>query len=84
MSSTAPTALHRRVLRVVAGGADTAERLIATGMQPADALTALTELELAGALSRGEGGRYVVCEPRAQGHSARAYNPASRGCSSVG
>lgn len=59
-----PSALQERVLKLVAGGADTPERIVTRGVLPAVALAALTELELAGALSRGDGGRYIASEPR--------------------
>jgi DNA processing protein len=48
-----------RVLGLVAGGADTADRLVAKGIGLTAALTALTELELDGLLTRGDGGRYI-------------------------
>jgi DNA processing protein len=49
------------ILERVASGADTPDRLTSTGMNPCEALLALSELELMGLLSRGHGGRYVAC-----------------------
>ena len=56
-----------RVLELVRGGADTADGLVARGVPLASALSALTELELAGELVRGDGGRYVPCAPYTSG-----------------
>jgi DNA processing protein len=53
----------RRTLERVAGGLDTPERLSGAGMDLADALLALAELELLGVLVRGENGRYLPREP---------------------
>lgn len=52
-----------RVLELVRRGADTADGLVERGVPLASALSALTELELAGELLRGDGGRYVPCGP---------------------
>jgi DNA processing protein len=50
-----------RVLELVEAGADTADRLVAKGVGVSTALAALTELELAGQVERGHGGRYLPC-----------------------
>jgi DNA processing protein len=51
----------RAVLEQVGTGHDTLARLTATGAQPQNTLVALADLELAGALVRGDGGRYLRC-----------------------
>lgn len=57
----APVPEHLRALySAVAEGADTAEALGARGFAVAAALAGLSELEAAGHLRRGSGGRYVV------------------------
>jgi DNA processing protein len=53
----------RRTLARVGMGCDTVEKLMRAGAARADVLLALSELELVGAVSRGEGGRYVPREP---------------------
>jgi DNA processing protein len=53
---------HVRILALVAAGADTLDRLVTKGVGLEEGLIALTELELSGRLSRGDGGRYL---PRA-------------------
>ncbi|MDE3069727.1 MAG: DNA-processing protein DprA [Acidobacteriota bacterium] len=53
----------RALLAAVADGADTLERLSARGLQGAKTIEGLAELELSGALRRGDGGRYVPCTP---------------------
>jgi DNA processing protein len=55
------------VLELVTGGAETADRLVERGVPLASALSALTELELAGELVRGDGGRYLPCAPYTSG-----------------
>lgn len=52
-----------RVLREVGTGRDTPDRLAGPGVEEAEVLLALSELELLGLLARGEGGRYVPCNP---------------------
>jgi DNA processing protein len=49
------------IVEKVGAGYDTLAKLTTTGMESQDALMALTELELMGALTRGDGGRYVLC-----------------------
>ncbi len=49
----------RAVLEQVGTGIDTAAKLAASSPDPAQALLALSELELLGVLGRGDGGRYV-------------------------
>jgi DNA processing protein len=49
----------RRMLERVADGDDTVAKLTAHGWPAADTALALTELELLGALLRGDGGRYI-------------------------
>jgi DNA processing protein len=49
------------VLELVGGGQDTPAKLAASGERPEDVALALSELELCGLLSRGDGGRYVPC-----------------------
>jgi len=58
-----------RMLERVGGGCDTPDALAREGVEPGDALLALSELELLGLLARGDGGRYV----------ARASPPAAQG-----
>jgi DNA processing protein len=53
----------RRILERVGAGSDTPQKLTSKGIDVADALLALSELELMGLLSRGDGGRYVPCRP---------------------
>ena len=47
------------VLELVGSGADTPDRLLASGAQPDGLLLALSQLELLGLLGRGENGRYL-------------------------
>lgn len=47
------------VLELVGGGQDTLAKLAASGTRSDEVAAALTELELCGLLSRGDGGRYV-------------------------
>jgi DNA processing protein len=49
----------RRIFERVGEGADTPEKLAGDAPHAADALLALSELELLGLLARGDGGRYV-------------------------
>ncbi|HTA96704.1 MAG TPA: DNA-processing protein DprA [Solirubrobacteraceae bacterium] len=49
------------VLELVGGGQDTLAKLAAGGIHSDEVAVALTELELRGLLSRGDGGRYVPC-----------------------
>jgi DNA processing protein len=51
----------RAVLEHVGAGRDTLAKLTAQGAPAQDTLIALAELELLGALARGDGGRYVPC-----------------------
>jgi DNA processing protein len=55
-----PEARLQAVLDQVGAGRDTLAKLTADGTEPAETLLALAELELAGALVRGDGGRYLV------------------------
>jgi DNA processing protein len=55
--------LLRGVLARVGAGHDTPDKLTRAGVHPADALPALSELELAGLLVRGDGGRYLPRDP---------------------
>jgi DNA processing protein len=61
-----PTHLEPRlaeVLERVGAGTDTPERLIAGARDAGEVLLALSELELIGLLTRGDGGRYVPRAP---------------------
>ncbi len=51
----------RAVLEQVGAGCDTVTRLAAQGAGTHETLVALAQLELSGAVARGDGGRYVVC-----------------------
>ena len=51
----------RAVLEQVGAGCDTVTRLAAQGAGTHETLLALAQLELSGAVARGDGGRYVVC-----------------------
>jgi DNA processing protein len=53
----------RSTLESVGAGSDTPGRLIGDGADAGDVLLALSELELMGLLTRGDGGRYVPREP---------------------
>lgn len=53
----------KALLERVGSGYDTPDRLTRAGADPAAVLLALSELELMGALARGDGGRYVLREP---------------------
>jgi DNA processing protein len=60
-----PNALDRQlrlVLEEVGAGRDTVTKLVAAGRRARDTVVALAELELAGALVRGDGGRYLCRE----------------------
>jgi DNA processing protein len=60
----------RRTLAMVGSGCDTPEKLSREGAHPDDVLLSLSELELMGALARGDGGRYVPRSPSAPPPSA--------------
>jgi DNA processing protein len=49
------------ILEKVGAGQDTVSKLASTGLETQEALMAVTELELMGKLTRGDGGRYVPC-----------------------
>jgi DNA processing protein len=49
----------RATLERVGSGCDTPDKLARAGLDPGEALLALSELELLGLLTRGDGGRYV-------------------------
>jgi DNA processing protein len=51
----------RAVLEQVGSGRDTLAKLTARGSPHQDTIVALAELELLGAVTRGDGGRYVPC-----------------------
>jgi DNA processing protein len=51
----------QEILEKVGAGHDTVSKLSSTGLETQDALMAVTELELMGKLTRGDGGRYVPC-----------------------
>lgn len=51
------------ILERVGSGCDTPDKLTRAGIDPANALLGLSELELAGLLGRGDGGRYVLRHP---------------------
>ncbi|HWJ49507.1 MAG TPA: DNA-processing protein DprA, partial [Solirubrobacteraceae bacterium] len=53
----------QRVLERVGSGSDTPDSLAREGMSLGDALAGLSELELMGLLSRGDGGRYLPASP---------------------
>lgn len=53
----------RATFERVGAGCDTPDRLTRAGEDPAAVLLTLTELELLGLVIRGDGGRYVPCEP---------------------
>jgi DNA processing protein len=55
----------RRMLERVGAGNDTPQRLADERTDAEEVLLALSELELMGLLSRGDGGRYVPCRPLA-------------------
>jgi DNA processing protein len=52
----------RSVLAQVGAGRDTPGKLAAAGVDPGEAMLALSELEVLGLLARGDGGRYVPRE----------------------
>jgi DNA processing protein len=60
-SSLAPRL--RAVLKQIGAGVDTPGKLTAGSAQPGELLGALGELESLGWLRRGDGGRYVICQP---------------------
>jgi DNA processing protein len=49
----------RTILERVGSGCDTPDKLTRAGIEPAQALLGLSELELTGLLRRGDGGRYL-------------------------
>ena len=51
------------MLEMVGAGRDTPEKLTREDEDAAETLLALSELELMGLLARGDGGRYVPCNP---------------------
>jgi DNA processing protein len=51
------------MLERVGSGCDTPDKLTSAGADPAEVLLALSELELLGLLTRGDGGRYVLRDP---------------------
>ncbi len=53
----------RATLERVGAGCDTPDRLARAGEDPATVLVTLSQLELLGLLIRGDGGRYLPCEP---------------------
>ena len=53
----------QRTLERVGAGCDTPDKLARAGADPDGILLALSELELAGLLMRGDGGRYVPSDP---------------------
>ncbi len=64
--SVAPERLHprlRSVLELVGAGIDTPASSSSPAGRAGAVLQALAELELRGLLARGEGGRYVPCDP---------------------
>jgi len=59
----APEPRLQRILERVGMGADTPQKLAKAGVDTAEAMLALSELELMGLLGRGHGGRYVPLQP---------------------
>jgi DNA processing protein len=59
----APEPRLQRILEWVGLGADTPQKLAKAGVDMAEAMLALSELELMGLLGRGHGGRYVPRQP---------------------
>jgi DNA processing protein len=59
----APEPRLGRILERVGLGADTPQKLARAGVDMAEAMLALSELELMGLLGRGHGGRYVPRQP---------------------
>lgn len=62
-AARAPASLEprlRHTLESVGGGRDTPDRLAAAGTDAGEVLLRLSELELAGLVARGDGGRYVL------------------------
>ena len=53
----------RSILELVGSGHDTPDKLTRAGIDPADTLLGLSELELRGLLGRGDGGRYLLRHP---------------------
>lgn len=58
-----PAPRLQRILERVGMGADTPQKLAKAGVDTAEAMLALSELELMGLLGRGHGGRYVPRQP---------------------
>ncbi len=61
VSHPAPGGRLRAVLEQVGAGNDTVAKLTVGDTPANEVLVALAELELGGAVARGDGGRYVVC-----------------------
>jgi DNA processing protein len=61
VSRPAQTGRVQAVLEQVGAGNDTVAKLTAGDASSGEVLVALAELELGGAIARGDGGRYVVC-----------------------
>ncbi len=61
MTPPEPEGLPRAVLERVGAGSDTVAKLTAGEPPASEVLVALAELELSGAVARGDGGRYVAC-----------------------
>ena len=53
----------RSILELAGSGHDTPDKLTRAGIDPADTLLGLSELELRGLLGRGDGGRYLLRHP---------------------
>ena len=66
----------RRILERVGAGEDTPDKLAGDARHAPEALLALSELELMGALARGDGGRYVPCDALPPRRIARSCGPA--------
>ncbi len=66
----APPGRHSSILALVSRGADTLDALRSAGVGYEQAIVALTELELAGRLIRGDGGRYLLSVGRPRPRAA--------------
>jgi DNA processing protein len=71
-----PIEQHSTILALVSKGADTLDGLRGAGVGYRQAIIALTELELAGRLIRGDGGRYLLSAAPAR--AASRLSPARR------